>query len=127
MIYKICRKCKKIIVHPATYCNDCLAKVNLQQQENKRIREKNYNSKRDPKYKAFYNSEEWKLLKDKKMQDEQYRCERCGNLAEEVHHIEPIQTDEGWEKRLEYDNLECLCIECHNYRHKRFQRKKKKT
>ena len=32
-----------------------------------RERENRYNTKRDPKYKAFYNSSDWKLLKDNKL------------------------------------------------------------
>lgn len=121
----MCRKCKKIIIHPAVYCDDCLKKVSEEQQDNKRKNDKEYNKKREPKYKTFYNSKEWTTLKEKKLQDTQYRCERCGKLAEEVHHIKPIQTPEGWVLRLEYTNLESLCIMCHNYRHKRFQKKKK--
>ena len=67
-------------------------------------RDRRYNKKRDPKYKQFYNSNEWKVLKEKKLQDEQYLCERCSKLAVEVHHIKYIQTEE----RLDYDNLEAL-------------------
>ena len=44
-------------------------------------------------------------------------------MATEVHHIKPIQTDEGWERRLDYDNTKSVCIECHNYYHNRFQKK----
>ena len=123
MIYKLCRKCKKRIKHPNTYCEECLPKIEQQREQLLRDRNNRYNQKRDPKYKEFYNSGEWKLLKDKKMQDEQYRCEDCHKLAMEVHHIVPIQTIEGWELRLDYDNLAALCIQCHNKRHNRFQRK----
>ena len=41
-----------------------------------RERENRHNKKRDLKYKLFYNSNVWKMLKDRKMMDEQYRCER---------------------------------------------------
>lgn len=124
MIYKLCRRCKKPIEHPNTYCCSCLKVVEEHQEELQRIRENRYNKKRDPKYKSFYNSNEWKLLKDKKMMNEQYRCEDCQRLAVEVHHIKPIQIDEGWELRLDYDNLAALCIDCHNKRHNRFQRRR---
>lgn len=124
MIYKLCRRCKAPIMHPLTYCSKCQKIHEEKQIELQRERERRYNSKRDPKYKKFYNSNEWKILKEKKLQDEQYLCERCKKLAVEVHHKKPIQTDEGWELRLDYYNLESLCVDCHNYRHKRFQRKK---
>lgn len=124
MIYKLCRKCKKPIIHPAKYCNDCLPVITERNEELKKARDRKYNKKRDPKYIEFYNSADWKLLKNKKMQDEQYRCERCGKLAVEVHHKKPIQTDKGWILRLVYDNLEALCLDCHNYRHNRFQKRR---
>lgn len=129
MIYKLCRKCKTPIVHPATYCSKCQIIFEEKQLELQKERDRRYNKKRDPKYKQFYNSNEWKILKEKKLQDEQYQCERCNskgkiNLATEVHHIKYIQTEEGWELRLEYGNLEALCIDCHNYRHSRFQKRK---
>lgn len=126
MIYKLCRRCKKTILHPATYCDKCLDKVNQDREKLKSIRESKYNKNRDPKYKAFYNSLGWRALKNKKMMDEQYRCERCKRLATEVHHIKPIQTKEGWELRLDYKNLLAVCVTCHNKEHDRFGRKKVK-
>ena len=125
MIYKLCRKCKTPIIHPATYCSKCQKIFEEKQAELQKERDRRYNKKRDPIYLQFYKSNEWKLLKDKKLQDEQYLCERCKKLATEVHHIKYIQTEEGWLLRLEYDNLEALCVDCHNYRHSRFQRRRK--
>ena len=125
MIYKLCRKCKTPIIHPATYCSKCQVVIEEKQAELQKERDRRYNKKRDPMYLQFYKSNEWKLLKDKKLQEEQYLCERCKKLATEVHHIKYIQTEEGWLLRLDYDNLEALCVECHNYRHSRFQRRRK--
>lgn len=124
MILKMCRKCKKPIVHPNVYCDKCLELVDKYRDELHKERESKYNKQRDPKFKKFYNSNDWRMLKEKKLQDEQYLCERCRKLATEVHHVKPIQTPEGWELRLVYSNLESLCVDCHNYRHGRFQRKK---
>ena len=126
MIYKLCRKCKTPIIHPAAYCSKCKVAIEEKQAELQKERNRRYNKKREPKYLQFYKSNEWKLMKDKKLQDEQYLCERCKKLATEVHHIKYIQTEEGWPLRLEYDNLEALCVDCHNYRHSRFQRRKVK-
>lgn len=125
MIYKICRKCQKLISSSDTYCDKCLSEVNKFREEMKRKSINKYNSKRNSKYKQFYNSKEWNVLKNKKMQDEQYRCERCGKLAVEVHHIIPIQCDNGWEKRLVYSNLKCVCVKCHNFYHNRFKEKRR--
>lgn len=125
MIYKLCNKCKKKIIHPATYCDKCLQLYETQKEQLKAERDSKYNKSRDPKYKSFYNSKDWKLLKEKKLLDEQYKCEKCHELATEVHHIKFIQTEEGWNRRLDYTNLEALCVKCHNSRHNRFQKRKR--
>lgn len=127
MIYKLCRKCKKPIIHPNVYCDKCKELVDERMEQLQKERDSRYNKKRDPKYKAFYNSKEWKLLKEKVLQDNEYRCqhEGCGKLAEDVHHIKYIQTEEGWLLRLNYNNCIPLCIEHHNYEHGRFQKRKK--
>ena len=122
----MCRRCKKVIIHPAAYCEECQKIVDMKNEELQRARDRKYNKQRDPKYKNFYNSKDWYILKEKKLQDEQYRCEfkGCNKLAVDVHHKIPIQTPEGWELRLDYNNLEALCIEHHNYRHGRFKKRK---
>lgn len=150
MLMKLCNKCKKPIVATASYCQACQKVIDERTAEYKAKRNSRYNSNRDPKYKEFYNSKPWKLLKEKKLEKEQYKCERCKEIcsnckqglilkinincykckhnrtiAAEVHHIKPIQTEEGWELRLDYDNLESLCTDCHNFRHKRFQKRKR--
>lgn len=133
MIIKLCAKCKKPVVYPDRFCKSCYEKYKTEIEENERLSDKRYNQARDKKYKNFYNSKSWNILKDKKMQDCNYKCERCKELgiklngkdviATEVHHIKPIQTDEGWILRLEYSNLKCVCTDCHNYYHNRFQKK----
>ncbi|MEH6942962.1 HNH endonuclease [Bacillus sp. JJ722] len=128
MILKLCRRCKKSIVYPASYCDSCHAIVKEEREQakataNKKANRK-YNSKRDPKYIKFYLSTDWKILSAKYMSDHDYKCEDCGSIATEVHHIKPIQTEEGWELRLSYDNLRNQCVECHNKKHNRFQRRR---
>ena len=120
MITKVCSRCKKVIPYPLTYCNECKQKVDGEIEEAKKKSNKRYNKTRDPKYVRFYNSSNWRTLSNKYRQDKEYKCEVCGHYATEVHHIKPIQTDEGWNRRLDYSNLKCVCIECHNAQHKRF-------
>lgn len=84
------------------------------------------------------------MLKERYLQDLQYKygnvkfsykCEDCIEenkkdsnyiiqLAEEVHHLEFIETPEGWKRRLDYYNLRALCHRHHDKRHKRFQKRK---
>lgn len=121
-----CPRCKRLIPVGVAYCEACRPMAEAQaaeaierRQAFKRARyNKAYNKKRDPKYGRFYNSKEWRLLSRTKLQDCGYKCEAgldgCGKLAVEVHHIKPIKTDEGWNARLEWDNLMGVCIACHN-------------
>lgn len=70
----------------------------------------------------FYNTRDWKQLRQKKYCDADGLCERCrerGIIKEgrEVHHIVPL--DEDWSRRLDYSNLILLCSDCHAEVHER--------
>ena len=121
---KMCNRCKKLIEYPEIYCDECKAIMEEVIAENKATRNRRYNQKRDKKYLQFYRSKEWITLREKYMQDKQYKCEICSKLATEVHHKEPIQTPAGWERRLDYLNLLLVCVRCHNKLHHRFGKEK---
>lgn len=129
MLLKECPRCKRLMPYGATYCTTCEPIVEAEREakriESKRESNKRYNKTRDPKYSKFYNSKEWRVLSRRYAQDKGFRCEACGCIATEVHHKEYIQTPEGWNRRLDYDNLELLCVKCHNERHNRFNKKDK--
>ena len=116
MLTKLCARCKVMIPYGTTYCDLCADIV----RKSKTITDRRYNSRRDPKYAAFYNSTEWHTLRAVKLQQAGYKCEHpgCRALAVEVHHRIPLAVD--WSKRLEIDNLEALCLDHHNARHNRF-------
>lgn len=124
-IMKPCPRCKRMIPHGLAYCPDCapIREVELEQirERNAQRKAQRYNRRRDPKYLTFYRSKDWKAQSRAKLQACGYRCEArlqgCQGLAVEVHHIKPIQTPEGWDKRLEWENLEAVCVSCHNGRH----------
>ena len=121
-----CPRCKLLIPVGIAYCEDCRPVAEAQAAEAierrrafKRAKyNKEYNQRRDPKYGRFYNSQDWRTLSRTKLQDCGYKCEAklegCQRLAVEVHHMEPIKTPEGWDKRLDWDNLMGVCIACHN-------------
>lgn len=74
------------------------------------------------KYKDFYNSSEWKSLRNYKFGQANGLCEHClkkgiVRVGREVHHIVPIEED--WNKRLNFDNLVLLCPSCHQEMHNR--------
>ena len=127
MILKQCNRCSKPCAYPAKYCPDCLPIVTAMREarrgEVKGRADRAYNTRRDPKYQKFYRSKPWRMLSARYMQDHMWKCERCGGLAVEVHHIKAIQTDEGWDRRLDVTNLMAVCVDCHNKEHKRFMRR----
>lgn len=121
-----CPKCKQLIPVGVPYCPTCqpVVEQQLEQYRLEKIRKKQaaYNRRRDPKYLAFYRSKEWRALSQAYLRAVGYKCEAhehpdCTGLAVEVHHKKPIQTPEGWELRLDWDNLEAVCTRCHNMRH----------
>lgn len=121
-----CPRCKSLIPVGIAYCDTCRPVAEAQaaeaierRQAYKRAKyNKAYNQRRDSKYLTFYRSKEWRLLSRTKLQDCGYKCqaklEGCKGLAVEVHHVKPIKTDEGWDERLEWDNLMGVCVACHN-------------
>lgn len=135
-LMKPCPRCKRMIPYGWTYCPDCKPVAEAEREAARERRaeyqrrkyNQRYNSRRDPKYMAFYRSKAWKATSRAKLQAAGYQCEAglqgCQGIACEVHHKKPIQTPEGWDKRLEWENLEALCTSCHNGRHpEKFKRK----
>lgn len=140
MLLKACGRCGDLIPYGRPYCSKCTPIIEedrtRRREERDRVRnleaQKRYNKKRDPKYGSFYNSKAWRTLSAKYAQDKGFRCEVCGEIATEVHHKRFISTPDGWDRRLDYTNLELLCVKCHNLRHDRFkphetERKRRKS
>lgn len=67
----------------------------------------------------FYTSKEWVACREAYAASVFYLCERCKRPGYIVHHKTHI-TDENVSDpniTLNWDNLEFLCIECHNREH----------
>lgn len=79
-------------------------------------------SKYGPLVTAFYHSPEWRKCSKSFASEKRYICERCGKYCEGhmiVHH--KIRLNETNVKdvniSLNWNNLELLCIDCHNKEH----------
>ena len=71
-----------------------------------------YDRRRDPRAKQFYNSKPWKLTRTAKLATDPV-CEACGAAwAAHVHHHKPLLSH--WHLRLTMSNLRAVCIPCHN-------------
>ena len=126
MAYMHYCRCGRLLPYGVRLCPTCQAAKDLDDKKRLQKRNRDRQKKYNPKYKNFYRSTNWIRLSRSYAQSRGYRCERCGEIGENVHHKIPIQTDEGWEKRLDFDNLELLCVRCHNKAHKRFTPRKRK-
>lgn len=68
---------------------------------------------------GFYGSDAWRRTRAAYMEARNHICERCGRPARVVHH--KVWLDESNigdpSVSLNWDNLECLCQDCHNAEH----------
>ena len=126
MLMKKCPRCGMLMPYGPQYCETCkpLADAELEavRERNAKRKAQMYNRHRDSRFINFYRSKAWKDLSRAYMQSARYKCQarlssECKGIATEVHHTIPIQTDRGWDKRLDWDNLEAVCTACHNARH----------
>ncbi|MFA1819015.1 HNH endonuclease [Virgibacillus oceani] len=76
-------------------------------------RHRYYNTNRDPAVIRFYNSKEWRALSEYVRAKNHYLCIQCDlSPADLTDHIIPIEVD--WSKRLDVNNCQPLCHDCHN-------------
>lgn len=71
----------------------------------------------------FYQSKEWKQVREFVLMRDRYCCQRCGLPAQEVHHIIHLSPENIWDVKvtLNPQNLVSLCKECHFKEHRRDQ------
>lgn len=67
----------------------------------------------------FYHSTAWKRLSRAFLLSKNYICERCGKPAEIAHHRRYLTAENvlNPDISLNPDNLEALCLDCHNTEH----------
>lgn len=123
LLFKVCPKCKRLmpVGNGSTLCTECAEKARMSRKRDRDYRAE-YEARKDdedPRYRKFYRSKEWRMTSRKYLQKAGYVCEVCGRQGTDVHHIAPIQTPEGWERRFDFDNLKLLCVSCHNDAHGR--------
>lgn len=126
MLKKFCR-CGKIIPQNISMCSECEAKLN----NRKRQGYKDYRHKRtDIKEQRFYSksNREWSITREAVINRDHGLCMICDSnnkegYVEEVHHI--VELKEDWSRRLDMNNLICLCKRCHFYVHKKYNRDEK--
>jgi len=76
----------------------------------------------------FYKSKEWMILRLKALKRDNYECQLCKaagryHKAENVHHMKEVKTHPNLSLTL--NNLQCLCLKCHNEVHDRLESTRK--
>jgi len=93
-----------------------------------------YRSKQQKR--KFYKSNEWNALRLKALERDNHECQECKRQGKvytnhhdpdkhkrlDVDHKKEIYTNP--ELALELDNLETLCVRCHNAKHNRWFKRK---
>lgn len=108
-IRKRCNKtnCKNLIPTTASYCKE---HTNDNYKQYERVRTSTQEGK---EYKRFYDSKSWRTLRYQTLLNAGFICTDCKtNEATVGDHIIDTRTD--WSKRLDPDNIQALCMECHN-------------
>lgn len=68
---------------------------------------------------GFYSGKAWRRVSAAYMSSKNYVCERCGKPAVICHHKKWLDDRNVNDPKiaLSFDNLEALCLECHNAEH----------
>lgn len=68
---------------------------------------------------SFYNGKLWRKVSRLYLQSKCYVCERCGQPATICHHKIYLNDSNKTDPAIAYsfDNLEALCLDCHNKEH----------
>ena len=71
--------------------------------------------------KQFYDSEEWAGVRKAALIRDGYLCVKCGNPAEEVHHIIHLTPENIGDPKvtMNLDNVISLCKDCHFAQHRK--------
>lgn len=123
---KMCPKCGGLISIVEKMCEKCTDKYLEEKKESDKLYDKRYRDKRSAE---FYHSKEWNVVRERVRQRDNGLCLLC--LANKnirsmnvVHHIEELRTN--YSKRVDVNNLICLCSKCHNVVHGEYDKGNKR-
>ena len=66
----------------------------------------------------FYNTYKWRKVRAKYLETVHGICELCNKPATQVHHKDPLKDEDyyvNYAKCYGFDNLQALCLDCHNH------------
>lgn len=91
------------------------------------MKKKIQHRKKPAKLERFYKSDKWHLARAIVITRANGKCERCGSVGNEVHHIIRLTIDnvDDISVSINPKNLILLCKDCHNKEHHRFGKRTK--
>lgn len=80
---------------------------------------------REDKLVRFYQSGKWRAIRKRALERDHYECQRCAKhgryrSAQNVHHLQEVKLRP--DLALDINNVESLCIKCHNEVHDKRKR-----
>lgn len=115
---KYCSRCNvRLINLNEKICSVCQSKNDNRHKEYKKYRT-------DVKEQQFYNSKEWKIVRERiRNRDNGYclvcQSEKSLRFMDTVHHIEELK--ENWSTRFDEENLISVCESCHQHIHNQYK------
>ena len=99
------RGCPELVTGKVGFC-----------EQHRKAEHRRYNREQRPKHHKLYGGSRWRALRDAFITEHPF-CEKCGRLAELVHH----RVEHKGDVALFYSeaNLSSLCTVCHNQEHRR--------
>jgi len=122
MLMKLCSRCNKKIPYGTKYCEQCKDTIKIDKTKSNRYYDKTVrNSEDNMKYSEFYHSKAWQRVREVAVARDYALCQDCMKskkitIYNVVHHVVSIK--KNYDKRLDINNLICLCESCHQIRHK---------
>ena len=126
-LMKLCPVCGRKISYADKYCIECTRTQVCRQANSNRHYDKIVRKSEGNKvYDSFYHSKLWLRVRGIAVARDYGLCKDClrnniTTLYNTVHHVVPIKIN--FNKRLDTNNLICLCETCHKARHKELNRR----
>ena len=98
-----------------SYCGEVHLRSEVCEAKRRKRSRSKANSRYDKQYGWIYRTNRWEFCKDIVMTT-QVKCQRCGKIGEQIHHIIPLSKDIS--RAYDLTNLMLVCQECHSYIHR---------
>ena len=105
--------CRALIPFDVSHCDK---HIGVSKRETNRAYD-DMRMREEPHIRAFYADTRWRKLSEQAKRRDDYMCQEClskgiytiGNVADHI-----IEVKDDWDRRWDINNLQTLCVKCHN-------------